>query len=70
MRAALSKAAHRLSPSHSRSSSKDAAVLAGSEEEFESMKKQEVEAQKRQEEYAKYGLGAKGFGKGSMQMNG
>jgi hypothetical protein len=68
MRAALSAAAHKLSPSSR--SSKGSAALAGSDEEFEKMKKAEVEGEKRKEEYKQYGLGSKGFGKGSMQMGG
>lgn len=68
MRAALSKAAHKFSPSSR--SSKDRDPLAGSEEEFEKMKKEEAEAQRRKEEYEKYNLGKKGLGKGGMQMNG
>jgi ribosomal protein L12E/L44/L45/RPP1/RPP2 len=68
MRAVLSKAAQKLSPSSH--SSKDCSSLAGSEEEFAEKKKRETENEKRKEEYAKYNLGSKGFGKGSMQMGG
>jgi hypothetical protein len=32
--------------------------------------RRETEDRKRKEEYAKYGLGSKGLGKGSMQMGG
>ena len=68
MRAALSKAAHKLTPSsHSR---KGSDALAGSEEEFAEKKRREEEEQKRKAEYAKYNLGSKGIGKGSMQMGG
>jgi hypothetical protein len=68
MRAALSKVAHKLTPSSHSSKGSDA--LAGSEEEFAEMQKREVEEQKRKADYAKYNLGSKGFGKGSMQMGG
>lgn len=72
MRAALSRAAHRLtSPSRSSSSSQGRGdALAGSEEEFERLRRQEVEAQKRKEEYDKFQLGSKGLAPGSMQMHG
>lgn len=68
MRAALSKAAHKLTPS--KHSSKGSESLASSEEEFEKMKRAEGDAEKRRAEYKQYNLGSKGFGKGSMQMGG
>ncbi|KAF1959158.1 hypothetical protein CC80DRAFT_502223 [Byssothecium circinans] len=68
MRAAIYKAAHRLtSSSHSR---KDHESLAGSAEDFEKEKTQEVEARKREKEYESFGLGKKGLGKGGVQMGG
>ncbi|PSN63339.1 hypothetical protein BS50DRAFT_591500 [Corynespora cassiicola Philippines] len=65
MRATLSKAVHALTPSR-----KDKEALPGSEEEFDKQKKEEVEAQRRKDEYASYGLGAKGLGKGGVQPSG